>query len=125
MSPEPIRRGLWGVLATPFQAGTLDVDDDALRRQVDLHRSAGSTGLVVLGVFGESAQLRQDERVHVVDVVTRHAPEVPLVIGLAERETAAAIAAAAQLLDAAHGLAPALMLQVPDADPQAHAAHLH
>lgn len=125
MSPEPIRRGLWGVLATPFQDGTLDIDDDALRRQIDLHRSVGSTGLVVLGVFGESAQLRQDERVHIVEVVTRHAPEVPVVIGLAERETAAAIASATQLLDGAHGRAPALMLQVPNADPQALAAHLH
>lgn len=125
MSPEPIRRGLWGVLATPFQDGTLDVDDDALRRQIDLHRWAGSTGLVVLGVFGESAQLRQDERVHVIGVVTRHAPELPIVIGLAERETTAAIASAVQLLDAARGISPALMLQVPDADPQALAAHLH
>jgi 4-hydroxy-tetrahydrodipicolinate synthase len=125
MSPEPIRRGLWGVLATPFQDGTLDVDDDSLRRQIDLHRSAGSRGLLALGVFGESAQLRQEERVHVVDVVTRHAPEVPVVIGLAERETGAAVASAVQLLDAAHGPTPALMLQVPDADPQALAAHLH
>ncbi|MGA8115598.1 MAG: dihydrodipicolinate synthase family protein [Actinocatenispora sp.] len=124
MPAETLRRGLWGVLATPFHENTLRIDDNALLRQVDHHLSAGSTGLVVLGVFGESAQLGQAERVHVVDLVTRHARGVPTVIGLAERDTAAAITAATQLMGAAHATSPSLMLQIPDADPRRLAAHL-
>jgi hypothetical protein len=35
MPPELLRRGLWGVPATPFRESTLDVVDDSLHRQID------------------------------------------------------------------------------------------
>lgn len=112
----PLSRGLWGVLATPFTGPELAVDAESLRRQVQLHRRAGSHGLVVLGVFGESAQLSAPERVRVVATVRAESDTMPIVIGIAERARDAAIASASQLLAQAPGAT--IMLQVPSADPK-------
>jgi 4-hydroxy-tetrahydrodipicolinate synthase len=124
MPIEPLQRGLWGVLATPFHGDDLSIDDEALRRQVHLHRASGSIGLVALGVFGESARLSPEERHHVVEIVSREAPDLPLVIGIAERETREVIDAARQLLPASKAASTSLMLQVPTSDPHALADHL-
>jgi hypothetical protein len=78
---EPLSRGLWGVLATPFTA-------DAAR------------------------------------AVRETAPGVPLVIGLAERETRAATTSASRLLEAVAGEATAVMVQVQSPEPSALAEHI-
>lgn len=123
MESAHLSRGLWGVLATPFHEGRLDVDEASMRRQVELHRSVGSTGLVALGVFGESANLEPQERIEVVKVVAGAAADLGLVIGLAERETGPAIAAGRALLESA-GRPAALMVQIPTAHPEALTEHL-
>jgi 4-hydroxy-tetrahydrodipicolinate synthase len=118
-----LAKGLWGVLATPFLE-SLELDEESMRRQVQLHHSVGSTGLVALGVFGESARLEPQERVRVVEVVADVAGELGLVIGLAERETVAAIDSGRALLEAADTPGAALMVQVSSADPRALAGHV-
>jgi 4-hydroxy-tetrahydrodipicolinate synthase len=63
--------GVYSVLPTPFTAAG-DVDDDSLRRVVDLFIGAGVNGVTVLGVTGEVARLDDRERQHVLEVVTSH-----------------------------------------------------
>ena len=63
--------GVYSVLPTPFTA-TGEVDDDSLRRVVDLFIGAGVNGVTVLGVTGEVARLDDRERQHVLEVVTTH-----------------------------------------------------
>jgi 4-hydroxy-tetrahydrodipicolinate synthase len=121
---EPLSRGLWGVLATPFSQGSADVDDAALRRQVELHHAAGSTGLVVLGVFGEGARLTAEEQGHVVDVVTAEAGDLPIVVGLSALDTSEAVDAAQRLAAKCHGGTPSFMVQVNTNLPDAVVAHL-
>jgi len=62
---------VYSVLPTPFTA-TGEVDDDSLRRVVDLFIGAGVNGVTVLGVTGEVARLDDGERQHVLEVVTSH-----------------------------------------------------
>lgn len=76
-SPSPQRsmeallqlEGVYSVLPTPFQPNG-DVDDDSLRRVVDLFIDAGVNGVTALGVTGEVARLSDEERRHVLELVT-------------------------------------------------------
>lgn len=79
--------GVWGVLATPFDADD-QVDPLALRRQVSHYARIGATGLTVLGVFGEAARLSTAERRTVAQVVAEANGELPLVIGASALATA-------------------------------------
>jgi 4-hydroxy-tetrahydrodipicolinate synthase len=63
--------GVYSVLPTAFAASG-DVDDDSLRRVVDLFIAAGVNGVTALGVTGEVARLDDSERRRVLDVVTSH-----------------------------------------------------
>jgi 4-hydroxy-tetrahydrodipicolinate synthase len=63
--------GVYSVLPTAFTAAG-DLDDDSLRRVIDLFIGAGVNGVTALGVTGEVARLEDAERKHVLDVVTRH-----------------------------------------------------
>ena len=63
--------GVYSVLPTPFTAAG-DVDEDSLRRVVDLFIGAGVSGVTVLGVTGEVARLDDVERRRVLETVTRH-----------------------------------------------------
>jgi 4-hydroxy-tetrahydrodipicolinate synthase len=121
---EPLARGLWGVLATPFTADAARVDEESLRREVAYLLGRGVVGLVVLGVFGEAARLSADERVQVARVVHDAAPGTPLVLGIAERETQDAIGSASQLLETVAGAGASLMVQVQSPEPAALADHL-
>lgn len=123
MESGHLARGVWGVLGTPFHEGDLAFDAESMQRQVELHQRVGSTGLVALGVFGESAHLSPEERVEVVRVVAEAAGDLGLVIGLAERETATAIESGKALLAAANRPA-ALMLQIPTGHAEALSEHL-
>jgi len=72
--------GVWGVVATPFSGSTLDVDDASLIRLVRHYEQVGVTGLTVLGVFGEAAQLSSVERRGVLEAVV-DSVALPLVVG--------------------------------------------
>jgi len=63
--------GVYSVLPTAFTASG-ELDDDSLRRVLDLFIGAGVNGVTALGVTGEVARLEDDERRRVLDVVTRH-----------------------------------------------------
>jgi 4-hydroxy-tetrahydrodipicolinate synthase len=121
---EPLARGLWGVLATPFAAPALEVDEDSLRRQVRLFDSVGATGLFVLGAFGEGAALDTREQSRVVRAVAAEAGAVPLVVGLSARSTAVAVEQAGMVIAAAGTHLAGLMVQVHSSDSDMLAAHL-
>jgi 4-hydroxy-tetrahydrodipicolinate synthase len=63
--------GVYSVLPTPFTASG-DLDDDSLRRVIDLFMQAGVNGVTALGVTGEVARLDDNERHRVLEVVTQH-----------------------------------------------------
>jgi 4-hydroxy-tetrahydrodipicolinate synthase len=63
--------GVYSVLPTPFHANG-DVDDESLRRVLDLFIAAGVNGVTALGVTGEVARLSDDERRRVLEVVVEH-----------------------------------------------------
>jgi 4-hydroxy-tetrahydrodipicolinate synthase len=65
--------GVYSVLATPFTSGGHDLDEDSLRRVVDLCVNAGVNGVTALGVTGEVARMDDDERRRVLDVVLERA----------------------------------------------------
>jgi len=63
--------GVYSVLPTPFQANG-DVDEESLRRVIDLFIGAGVNGVTALGVTGEVARLDDGERRRVLEVVVEH-----------------------------------------------------
>jgi 4-hydroxy-tetrahydrodipicolinate synthase len=63
--------GVYSVLPTPFAANG-DLDENSLRRVVDLFIEAGVNGVTALGVTGEVARLDDAERRRVLEVVTAH-----------------------------------------------------
>ena len=63
--------GVYSVLPTAFTANG-ELDDDSLRRVIDLFVRAGVNGVTALGVTGEVARLDDTERRRVLDVVTSH-----------------------------------------------------
>jgi len=123
---EALSRGLWGVLATPFSEGAREVDEASLARLVQDQLEADAVGLVVLGVFGEGARLNTDERMHVLKAVRREAADTPLVVGISELQTDAAVTVSTQLLTALSGSSTptTLMIQVPTDDSADLARHL-
>ena len=121
---QPLSRGLWGVLATPFAGSDLRVDEESLRRQVRLFAGVPATGLVVLGVFGEGAALDTEEQALVVRAVAAEAGDTPLVVGLSARATAPAVEQARTAVAAVGDRPARLMVQVNSPDPDVLAAHL-
>ena len=104
MSPavvsEALPRGLWVILATPFdRAGR--VDHLSLERQVALAQSAGADGVVALGVFGEAANLSLAEQRAVAETVASCAAGLPIVLGVSGRATAVAVEQAVNALEGA------------------------
>lgn len=124
MNTTPLKRGLWGVLATPFHGPSLEVDVESLRREVDLYVAVPADGLVVLGVFGEGVALDSLEQAAVVEAVASQAPGMPLVVGVSARTTAVAAEQARAAAAAAGAGLAAVMVQVNTADPDVLADHL-
>ncbi len=117
---EPLARGVWGILATPFRGDDLAVDTDALARLVELYARAGARGVVALGVLGEAARLDTEERRRVLETVVGVAGRLPVVAGMAATSTAPAIEEARR---AAAAGARAVMALVPASDPERVATH--
>jgi 4-hydroxy-tetrahydrodipicolinate synthase len=65
---HPQLEGVYSVLPTPFSPAG-DLDDESLRRVVELFIRAGVNGVTALGVTGEVARLDDRERHHVLDTV--------------------------------------------------------
>lgn len=63
--------GVYSVLPTPFTSSG-EVDEESLRRVIDLFIDAGVNGVTALGVTGEVARLTEDERRRVLEVVVAH-----------------------------------------------------
>jgi len=110
--PQPLERGLWGILATPFHEPDRRIDEKSLRRQVRLFAEIGAAGVVALGVFGEGASLNLAEQRQVVAAVVDEADGLPVVAGLSPLRTAPVLEQAHAVLDAAGGRLRALMVQL-------------
>ena len=84
--------GVYSVLPSPF-TGKGDLDEESLRRVVDLFISKGANGLTALGVTGEVARLEEAERARVLEVVVAQAAgRVPVVAGTSAEGTRLCIA---------------------------------
>lgn len=118
-----LQRGVWGVVATPFAGSTFDVDEQSLARLVEHYDKAGVTGLTVLGVFGEAAQLSSEERRTVLETVV-DAVELPLVVGATSLGTAPVVEEVRLAREVAGDRLAGAMVQVNSADPHVLAAHL-
>lgn len=117
-------RGLWVILATPFDRSG-KVDHLSLERQVALSRSAGADGVVALGVFGEAAHLSLAEQSAVAETVAACAQDLPIVLGVSGRATAVAVEQAVNALGGANAACQVrLMVQANASIPTAVARHL-
>ncbi|WP_091467569.1 dihydrodipicolinate synthase family protein [Paenarthrobacter nitroguajacolicus] len=128
VAPESLNRdslpaGVWGVVATPFQGSTLDVDTDSLAELVEHYESIGATGLTVLGVFGEAAALTVEERSQVLETVVE-CTSLPLVVGVTALATRPAIQEVLAAQDVAGPRLAAAMVQANSATPPTVIAHL-
>jgi len=115
--------GVWGVVATPFSGPSLDVDEASLMRLVTHYERIGVTGLTVLGVFGEAAQLSSPERLDVLHAVA-DAVALPLVVGATSLGTAPVIEEALLAAEAVGSRVAAVMVQVNSPRPAVLRAHL-
>lgn len=134
--PTPLERGVWGILATPFDASGA-VDTASLEVQIELFARTGARGVVALGVFGEAARLDADERRLVATVALTTAQRLGLgtVVGITTLDRAETIAQARVAVEVATevagagalepgGLLRGLMVQVPTDDPGELTAHM-
>ncbi|MBP2267132.1 4-hydroxy-tetrahydrodipicolinate synthase [Pseudarthrobacter sp. PvP004] len=120
---ESLPAGVWGVVATPFHGSTLDVDLDSLAELVEHYESIGTTGLTVLGVFGEAAALTADERRDVLETVVE-STSLPLVVGITALATRPAIQEVIAAQEAAGARLAAVMVQASSAASETLIAHL-
>ena len=120
---EALARGVWGVVATPFQGSTLDVDLDSLSELVEHYEAIGATGLTALGVFGEAAALTAEERRQVLEIAVE-CTDLPLVVGVTALATRPAIDEIRAAQDVAGGRLAAVMVQANSARPEVVIAHL-
>ncbi|KAB8193775.1 dihydrodipicolinate synthase family protein [Nonomuraea phyllanthi] len=123
MSPVLLKAGVWGVVATPFSGSTFDVDETSLARLVEHYEQAGVTGLTVLGVFGEAAQLSGAERRAVLETVA-DTVDLPLVVGATSLGTAPVIEEVRLAQEVAGDRLAGAMVQANSADPGTLARHL-
>lgn len=127
--------GVWIVVPTPFESGSLAVDLPSLRGMirayVDLaEKKAASSkggkvaGLVALAVFGEAARLSVDERQRVLAAVLKCAGSLKVVVGVPFTKPDE-VADEVELIGATSmGRVAALMVQVNSNDPGELRIHL-
>tara|TARA_R110000823_G_scaffold111338_2_gene232209 strand:+ start:2086 stop:2970 length:885 start_codon:yes stop_codon:yes gene_type:complete len=89
---------LQGIIAypvTPFLEGGVGIDETAFDKVLRALLATGPAAVAILGSAGESAYLRDDEWRLAVELGVRSiAGEVPLIVGIGELTTAAAVAKA-------------------------------
>jgi 4-hydroxy-tetrahydrodipicolinate synthase len=87
---EPLFRGVFPALVTPFRDGA--VDEDAFVRLVERQVAGGVHGLVPVGTTGETATLSHEEHRRVVELcVSTAAGRVPVIAGAGSNSTQEAI----------------------------------
>lgn len=87
---EPLFRGVFPALVTPFRDGA--VDEDAFVALVERQIAGGVHGLVPVGTTGESTTLSHQEHRRVVELCVRTARgRVPVIAGAGSNSTAEAI----------------------------------
>lgn len=87
---EPLFKGVFPALVTPFRDG--DVDEDAFVRLVERQIAGGVHGLVPVGTTGETSTLSHDEHRRVVELCVKTAAgRVPVVAGAGSNATDEAI----------------------------------
>jgi 1-pyrroline-4-hydroxy-2-carboxylate deaminase len=98
-------RGVFPAVTTQFHKD-LSVDLDATQRHIEVLLRAGSTGLVMLGSLGENVTLDRSEKRRLMRAALEAAAgRVPVLSGVAETSTAAAVGYARELERlGAHGL---------------------
>jgi len=64
-------RGTYTALITPFAADNT-VDEDALKKLIDLQIDAGVEGIVVVGTTGESPTLRKSEHIDLIEFAVKY-----------------------------------------------------
>ena len=116
--------GIWGLLATPFNADGSAVDIASLTRLVESYLPLNLAGLTVLGVFGEAADLTPTERREVVRIVHDLSPRTQLVVGVTSLSTEAAIDEIHNVADVGGDSITAYLVQVNSSDPEAVIEHL-
>lgn len=116
-------RGVFPAVTTQFHKN-LSLDLDATQRHIEVLLRAGSTGLVMLGSLGENVTLDRPEKRRLMRAALEAAAgRVPVLSGVAETSTAAAVAYARELERlGAHGLLllPAMIYK---ADPREILTH--
>ena len=86
-------RGIIAYPVTPFRAGK--IDDGGLRRVTDLLLASEPAAIAFLGSTGESAYLSEEEWRHAAALGIQAVDKrVPVIVGIAELTTAAAVAKA-------------------------------
>ncbi|GAB2680732.1 dihydrodipicolinate synthase family protein [Thalassiella azotivora] len=123
MSTAHLAPGVWGVVATPFNGSTFDVDEGSLARLVEHYESIGVAGLTVLGVFGEAAALDTDERRSVLEAVC-DTVELPLVVGATSLATAPVVEEVRLAQEVVGDRLAGAMVQVNSGNPTVLAKHL-
>jgi 4-hydroxy-tetrahydrodipicolinate synthase len=120
----PLRRGVWGVLATPFSGSVLVRDEGGLARLCEYYAVVGVTGLTALGVFGEAARLTAEERATLLEIVLDTC-DLPIVVGATSLTTRVVIDEARRAQDIAGDRMAAVMVQVNSVLPTALTDHLN
>lgn len=122
MNPLPAwLHGLFAVLPTPMAAGG-SLDLESLDRVVDHYLDSGAVGLVPASIAGEGDLLDEAERRRVIErVVRRSAGRAPIVVGVLEDRTDAALAQARAAADCG---ASGLLVKPPMGDAQGVLAHV-
>ncbi len=118
-----LQPGVWGVVATPFMGSTFDLDEQSLSRLVEHYGRAGVTGLTVLGVFGEAAQLSTEERRAVLETVV-DTVDLPLVVGATSLGTAPVVEEVRLAQEVAGERLAGAMVQVNSPNPHVLSRHL-
>ncbi|MET4898399.1 dihydrodipicolinate synthase family protein [Sphingomonadaceae bacterium jetA1] len=94
MQHTPIR-GIIAYPVTPFLADDAGIDEAAFRRVLDALLATDPAAIAILGSAGESAYLREAEWQRGVELgVEAVGGKVPLIVGIGELTTAAAVAKA-------------------------------
>lgn len=124
MPTNPLQPGVWGVVATPFTASTMDVDEESLARLVRHYRSIGVTGLTVLGVFGEAVRLSAAEKRAVLEVVV-DAVDLPIVVGASATSPGPVIEEIGPAVEVVGSRLAGAMVQVNTTDPRLLADQLN
>jgi 4-hydroxy-tetrahydrodipicolinate synthase len=111
---EPLRGGLWAVLATPFTSDASEVDIESFLTQVDYYLDQGVAGLVALGVNGEALRLSAAERYRLLRELRSHcATDVPIVVGIPALPTEPSLDEIRNIIDALGDVPRAIMAPLP------------